>query len=208
MLNLSYANIIYDKNNITITEIELDLYKKLFEQNNGYSLKNNQALKKLVLLNNTINFLLVNNNEFMILLDERIKSEYGKEVLNKKVLLNFIRFQKIRSEFITEYFQNNFNLEDLELIFSLLSELSLPLSLNNCLTIEKLYDAKNDKNFISSFFTSLKGNKNKFKTEINGISYDICINEKLYNDLESYIIKYIEKETEEDFNKFIYGKIN
>ena len=74
MLNLSYANIIYDKNNITITEIELDLYKKLFEQNNGYSLKNNQALKKLVLLNNTINFLLVNNNEFMILLYERIKS--------------------------------------------------------------------------------------------------------------------------------------
>ena len=45
MLNLSYANIIYDKNNITITEIELDLYKKLFEENNGYTLKNNQAIK-------------------------------------------------------------------------------------------------------------------------------------------------------------------
>ena len=207
MLNLSYANIIYDKNNITITEIELDLYKKLFEENNGYTLKNNQAIKKLVLLKNTINFLLLNNNEFMMVLDERIKAEFGKEVLNKKVLLNFIRFQKIRSEFITEYFQNNFNLNDLKLIFSLLSELKLPLSVNNCLTIEKLYDARNDKNFISSFFSSLKGNKNKFQTEIDDISYDICINQKLYKDLESLIIKYIEKETEEEFNKFIYGKI-
>ena len=79
MLNLSYANIIYDKNNITITEIELDLYKKLFEENNGYTLKNNQAIKKLVLLKNTINFLLLNNNEFMMVLDERIKAEFAKK---------------------------------------------------------------------------------------------------------------------------------
>ena len=85
--------------------------------------------------------------------------------------------------------------------------MKLPLSVNNCLTIEKLYDARNDKNFISSFFSSLKGNKNKFQTEIDDISYDICINQKLYKDLESLIIKYIEKETEEEFNKFIYGKI-
>ena len=32
MLNLSYANIIYDKNNITITEIELDLIKNYLKK--------------------------------------------------------------------------------------------------------------------------------------------------------------------------------
>jgi hypothetical protein len=204
----SHAEIIYDKYDITITEIELNIYKKLHLENNGFSLEDNQAIKKIVLLIKTIDFLTINNNEFMTILDERIKFEFGENIFKEKILLNFIRFQKIRSEFITEYFQNNFNLKDLEKAFVSTPELKLPLSKNDCLTIDKIYEAKNDKQFLLGFFELLKGGQNKIKTQINDISYDICINEKLFNYLESLIIRYIEIETEEDFNNFIYGKIS
>lgn len=207
-INFGNTKIIYDKFDVTISQIELNVYKELHLENNGFSLNDNQAIKKLVLLKKTVNFLIYNNTEYMDLLDERIKNEFGGNVFNEKITLDFIRFQKIRSEFISEYFQNNFNLKDLELIFLSISELKLPLSKNNCLTIEKLYEAKNDKQFMISFFENLKGVKKKFKTKIDNINYDICINDKLFNELELLVIKYIELKTEKDFSKFIYGKID
>ena len=79
------------------------------------------------------------------MLDENINSEYEWD-LNNQSLLNFIRFQKIRNEFITEYFQNNFNLKELEVIFYNLNNLKIPISKNNCLTVERLYEVSLDKN--------------------------------------------------------------
>ena len=37
-------------------------------------------------------------------LDKNIKSEFNKDIFNDQSILNFVRFQKIRNEFITEYF--------------------------------------------------------------------------------------------------------
>tara|TARA_B100002019_G_scaffold292726_1_gene316851 strand:- start:399 stop:1061 length:663 start_codon:yes stop_codon:yes gene_type:complete len=207
-IKFSYSSIIYDKNEITITEIEITKYIDLHNINFGSNISINQAIKNIVLMKRTISDLLNDNPEFLSILDKKIVSEYSEDVLNDKNVLNFIRFQKIRNEFISEYFRNNFNLEDLEIIFANLNNLKIPVSKNNCMTIEKLYELNNDKYFIENFFKNLRNDQQNYTTLIDNEMYDVCMNNKLFKNIESEIIKFIENKTENDFDKFIYGKIN
>ena len=207
-IKIGYTNVIYDKNEIIITEIELNNYKELYKNNFGTDISNNIAIKNIVLIMKTIRFLKINNPDFISILDQNIKLEYGEKIFNNQETLNFIRFQKIRNEFISEYFQNIFSIQDLEIIFTNFDSLKLPISKNNCLTIEKLYDVRNDKNFIESFFKKIRKKNIKITTSINEELYEVCLSDKLFNNIESEIIKFIESKTEDDFDKFIYRKNN
>jgi hypothetical protein len=207
-IKIGYTNIVYDKNNILITDIEIKNYLNLYKNNFGNSISNNEAIKNIVILKKTINFLQENNYDFLSNLDAQIKKEYPKEIFNNPFILNFIRFQKIRNEFIAEYYNNKFSIEDLENIFSNFGNLKVPISKNNCLTIEKLHEAGTDKIFIESFFENLKKKQQNTKTVIKGESYDVCMDIKLFSSLENKIIKFIHDKTEKDFNDFIYGKVN
>lgn len=207
-IKIGYTNVIYDKNEIIITEIELNNYKELYKNNFGTDISNNIAIKNIVLIMKTIRFLKINNPDFISILDQNIKLEYGEKIFNNQETLNFIRFQKIRNEFISEYFQNIFSIQDLEIIFRNFDSLKLPISKNNCLTIEKLYDVRNDKNFIESFFKKIRKKNIKLTTSINEELYEVCLSDKSFNNIESEIIKFIESKTEDDFDKFIYRKNN
>ena len=207
-IKLGYTNVIYDKNDIVITDIELNIYKELYKTNFGSDISNNLAVKNIVLIVETISFLKLNNPDFISILDQNIKLEYGDKIFNNQELLNFIRFQKIRNEFISEYFQNIFSIEDLETILTNFDSLKLPVSKNNCLTVEKLYDVSKDKNFIESFLKYIRKKNPKITTLINEELYEVCLNDKLFNNIESEIIKFIESKTEDDFDKFIYRRNN
>ena len=206
--NISFSNIIYDKNGIVISDIEIENYINLYENNTEIRITKNMAIKNIVLMKQTINFLLKNNNEFMLILDQNIKSEFGEQITKDLNLFNFIRFQKIRNEFISEYFQNNFEIKDLELIFSNINNLEIPISKNKCLTIDKIHTFNNEKNFIEGFYNNLKSGQRKIEIIIDNISYEACVNDKLFKNIENLIIQFIESRTEKDFNKFIYSKIN
>ena len=207
-IKIGFSNIIYDKNEITITDIDLNDYKDLYKTNFGGDISNNKAIKNIVLMERTVNFLIKNNPDFISLLDQNIKLEFNKEIFNNQTNLNFIRFQKIRNEFISEYFQNNFQTEDLKIIFTNFGSLKLPISKNNCFTIEKLHDVSNDNKFIENFFKSLKNNNQKITTSINNVPFDVCLENKSFKIIENEIIKFIENTTEDDFDKFIYRKSN
>ena len=207
-IKIGYTNVIYDKNEIIITEIELNNYKELYKNKIGTDISNSIAIKNIVLIMKTINFLKINNPDFISILDQNIELEYGDKIFNNQELLNFIRFQKIRNEFISEYFQKTFNIEELEIIFTNFDSLKLPISKNNCLTIEKLYDVRSDKNFIESFFKKIRKKNIKLTTSINEELYEVCLSDKSFNNIESEIIKFIESKTEDDFDKFIYRKNN
>ena len=206
--NISFSNIIYDKNGIVISDIEIENYINLYENNTQIRITKNMAIKNIVLMKQTINFLLKNNNEFMLILDQNIESEFGEKITKDLNLFNFIRFQKIRNEFISEYFQNDFEIKDLELIFSNLNNLEIPISKNKCLTIYKIHTFNNEKNFIEGFYNNLKSGQRKIEIIIDNISYEACVNDKLFKNIENLIIQFIESRTEKDFNKFIYSKIN
>ena len=207
-IKIGYSSIVYDKNNILITEIEMNSYLNLYKNNFGISISNNEVIKNIVIINKTINFLQKNNPNFLSNLDILIEKEYTKEIFNDQASLYFIRFQKIRNEFISEYFNNNFDIKDLENIFSNFDNLKIPISKNNCLTIEKLHDVRNNGQFVKSFFENLKKNQQNFEIVIDNEIYNACINEKLFSSLEIEIIKFIQDKTEKDFNDFIYGKAN
>ena len=207
-MKIGYANIIYDKNEITITKIEMDNYKNLYKTNFDNEISNNEAIKNIVLIKKTISFLIKNNPNFLSVLDKNIKLEYGNEIFDNQVVLDFVRFQKIRNEFISEYFQNIFSIEDLKIIFSNSDNLKLPISKNNCLTIEKLYEVNSDRIFMESFFNKLKNKKQKITTIINNELYEVCLDNKSFKIIENEIIKFIENITEDDFDKFIYRKNN
>ena len=111
-------------------------------------------------------------------------------------------------KYVSSYFINQFNFNDLEAIINSFQVLELPISKNNCQTIEKIIDLKNDKFFIKNFYENLKSNSQNFTTKINNQLVNICFNNKSIKLIEDKIIAYIEKKTERDFNKLIYGKIN
>ena len=205
--NLGYSNIIYDKNGISITEIEITSYLNLYKNNYGKELPKNKAIKNIVLIKKTINQILIENPEFILFVDNQIKLEFGEKVFQDEILIYFLRFQKIRNEFITDYFKNKFYVEDLEILFSSLTDLKLPISKNKCLTIERMHSVNLDKRFILNFYENLKNNEKNFKTKIDNVFYDVCIDNKIFKNLEGNIIKYIENKTEVEFNKFIYSKI-
>lgn len=205
-INIGYTNIIYDKNEIIITDIEINNYKNLYKSNFGTDISYNKAIKNIVLIKKTIRFLKKNNPNFILVLDQNIELEYSREILNNQDQLNFIRFQKIRNEFISEYFQNIFSIEDLEIIFANFNSIRLPISKNGCLTIEKLYEVTDDKNFIKSFFKYLRDNNQKITTSIDNDLFDVCLDNNSFKNIESEIIKFIENKTEDDFDKFIYRK--
>ena len=207
-IKIGYSNIIYDKNNILITDIEMKNYLNLYENNFGTSISKNEAIKNIVIIKNTINFLQKNNPNYLSNLDILIEKEYTKKIFNDQVSLYFIRFQKIRNEFISEYFNNEFDIKDLKNIFSNFDNLRIPISKNDCLTIEKLHDVRNDDQFVKSFFENLKNNQQNFEIAIDNEIYNTCINAKLFSSLEKEIIKFIQNKTEKDFNEFIYGKAN
>jgi len=203
---ISFSNVIYDKNEILITEIELNQYIDLYKNTYNVDLKKNKAVKNIVLLKQTINSLMENNKIILERLDNKIKLEYGNEIFETQIIVDFIRYNKIRNEFITNFFINNFKINDLKLIFASLEELKLPVSKDNCILIDKIKDLKNDDIFLSSFFENFKNNNNNFQTKINNQLYSVCINEVTYKKIENMIINYIEIKTQNDFNKFIYGK--
>ena len=207
-IKIGYTNVIYDKNEIIITEIELNNYKELYKNNFGRDISNNIAIKNIVSIMKTISFLKTNNPDFISILDKNIKLEYGEEIFNNQNLLNYIRFQQIKNKFISEYFLNIFSIKDLEIIFENFYSIKLPISKNNCLTIEKLYEFSNDRSFIESFYKNIKNKNQKITILINDELYDVCLSTKSFQNIESEIIKFIENKIEDDFNKFIREKNN
>ena len=133
----SYSNIIYDKNENSVTDLELNSYIKLYQNSFNQNLTKNKALKDIILIKNTINSLEKNNPEFIIELDEVLKLQFKDLELETSIIKDFLRFQKIRNEFISDYFQNQFNIKDLQIIFASMNEMKFPISKNNCLTLKK-----------------------------------------------------------------------
>ena len=117
-----------------------------------------------------------------------------------------MRFSRIRDEFIINYFQNELNLIELNNIFNQFDSLDLPISIDNCLIIKEVLDLKDNEEFIESFFNNLKENTREFKITINKIPFKVCVNEAMYQTIEKLIVEYIQIQTADEFETFVYEK--
>ena len=206
VFNYSYANIIYDKNNIVITEFDIEIYQQLYKQNYNLDINKSNSLKDLVLIYNLINNLESNNPEFLNKVDSEILMRLGQNSFENDGIKNFLRFSRIRDEFIINYFQNKLELIELINLFKDLGSLELPISNNDCLIINEIVDLKDNEKFVENFFNNLKNNTQNFQVMFNNIEYKVCINELKYRDIENLIVEYIQIQTAEEFEKFVYEK--
>ena len=202
----TFAVVLYDKNELIITDIELNIYKDLYLKNYKYEIQDSNGLKDLVLLNNVIKDLKKNNMEFINKIDKEIISMFGENIVNNEIVLNFYRFSKVRDEFIYNYFRNNLNVDEIANIFKDLKVLNLPISENNCLVIKDVVDLKNNREFIESFFYNLRNNTKDYKAKIRNLFFNVCIDENSYYKIEQLIVSYIRIQTEKEFENFIYEK--
>ena len=201
-----YSNVLYEKNNLVITDIDVNVYQQLYK--NSYNLDINEAnsIRDLVLINNVIQHLEINNPEFIDNIDTEISMRYGENSVKEDGTRNFLRFSRIRDEFIINYFQNKLNLIELNNVFNQFDSLDLPISVDNCLIIKEVLDLKDNKEFIESFFNNLKENTREFKITINKIPFKVCINEAMYQTIEKLIVEYIQIKTADEFETFVYEK--
>ena len=204
--NQLYSNILYEKDNLVITEIDVNVYQKLYKENYNLDINKANSLRDLVLINNVIQHLEINNVEFIDKIDIEISMRYGENSLKEDGTRNFLRFSRIRDEFIINYFQNKLNLIELNNIFNQLDSLDLPISIDNCLIIKEVLDLKDNEEFIESFFNNLKKNTREFRITINKIPFKVCINEAMYQTIEKLIVEYIQIKTADEFETFVYEK--
>ena len=206
LFKYSYANIIYDKNNIVITEFDIEIYQQLYKQNYNLDINKSNSLKDLVLIYNLINNLESNNPEFLNKVDSEILMRLGQKSFENDGIKNFLRFSRIRDEFIINYFQNKLELIELINLFKDLGSLELPISNNDCLIINDIVDLKDNEKFVENFFKNLKNNNQNFQIMISNIEYKVCIDELKYRNIENLIVEYIQIQTAEEFEKFVYEK--
>ena len=200
----SYSNIVYDKNDIIISNIDLNYYTQLYFENFGEEINKSNAIKNIVIIKNLINYFKKNNPDFLSRVDNVLIKEYGDKKMNIQMVKDFVRYFKIKNEFIYEYYYSKFNIKDLEYIFNTYEKIELPISNNNCLTMLKLNNFKRNKEFLNNFYENLKKEIKKYEVTIDNIRYDVCINSKNYKSIESSILKYIDSKTKDEFKKFVY----
>ena len=200
------ANIIYNKGDLLITEIELDKFISLYFEKKNLKLSKSTAIKKLILQKKTINKLLDDQKDFVEELDKNIKLEFGEDVFKNKILRDFIRYYKIRNEFTINYFNNNFSGKDLEFVLNSMTDLILPLSLNGCMTIFDTMELSNNQLFIENLYLKLKNDISDITTIIDDQKYSVCPSKIDFEKIENEIIEFIEHKTEIEFKSFIYAK--
>ena len=202
----SYSNVLYEKDNLIITEIDVNVYQKLYKNSYNQEINKANSIRDLVLINNVIQHLEINNAEFIDKIDLEISMRYGQNSLKEDGTRNFLRFSRIRDEFIINYFQNKLNLDEVKKIFSQLDSLNLPISIDNCLIISEVLNLKDNEVFIESFFNNLKENTREFEVMINKSKFKVCINETTFQTIEKLIVEYIHLKTAEEFEIFVYEK--
>ena len=202
----SYSNVLYKNENFVVTDIDLEIYIKLNKDNYGIEINSSKALKDLILIKSVIEYLKRNNNSFIKKIDQAIMLEFGNKYSNNENIHEFLRFSKIRNEFIINYFKNNLNVDELKILFENNENLKLPISSKDCLIIDDVINLNDNNQFIEGFYNKLKNNTEKIFIIFNEINYQVCIDEASFKSIEGLIVGYIQDQTSEEFEKFIYEK--
>ena len=204
-INLN-AKILYDKSGIIITDLDLNNYINLSTQLDQIKLDKNKAIKNLVLQKKILKDLELNNIQYLATIDQQILMEFGQDNFNNIFIRDFIRFKKIKDEFIFEYYNNELDFIKFKKIIESINELKLPISNNNCLTIVDFIDLKNNISFQKNYYKNLKNKTANFEVMINDQLFQVCINNQILKQIDNIIIKYIEVQIEDSFKSLIYGK--
>lgn len=203
-LNLYGSEIIYNKNNILITKQDIQQYK-LIEKNLNYS-NDNIIIKEIVLIKRTINNLKNNNPRYFeqSMINVKSRNFYIEEV-DQNFLEEYLFYVNVRNDIAREFMSNKFNQSKLKSIFEN-TNITFGLSKNECMTIYQTISIK--KLNIDEIYNILNREITdfKFKKNYENKIIDVCLSEKINNQLIQLFNNYMIENSREDFLKFIYEK--
>ena len=197
----SFASILFEKDNIIITENDIDIYQKSFLIKN--TLNQNQLIKEVFFIKKIISLLKKNKPEFIYAVDNLLNI---KSSLEQNFILDIERYIFIKNDLIKEYYQTKLNINDISLTIINLNNYRVPMSLNDCITIDLILDLNEVVNFDKLYYDYIKSPKQEIFYKKNNKNYKICIDQSMVTKLESELIKIISPKIDLELKKFIYEK--
>ena len=202
---ISYASeIVYNKNNILITKQDVHQYK-LIKKDINYS-NDNIIIKEIVLIKRTIDTLKNKNPKYY----EQVMSQItSRNLYIDKVDQNFLNeyffYVNVQNDIAREFMLNKFEKNQIKIIFKN-KNITFGLSQNECLTIFKTIpiDELNTDEIYKILNREIVNFQ--FKKKFENSLLDVCLSEKITNEIIQLFNGYMLSNSREDFLKFIYEK--
>lgn len=202
-IKFSYADIVFEKNNIVITSIEIDIYIEFFNQKN-IDINYNEAKKNIFLIKKANNKLRKINTAWVIEVNENLLKNVNGYQQYPNIIKDLFIFDALKNELINEYFFNELNIEDVNQAISSNPDILYPISLNGCMTITNTVSLKDNYHFIEGIYDLLKSKKDTLVIEIDNEKYQVCIDDKNQKIIEQTIYQLIAKKIQYQINDFVY----
>jgi len=202
--NFAHSEILYDKEGIIISNIDIHIYKEFYKNLYKNETSTEKSIKDVILIKKLIQRLKNKNPSLLERIDQQININTKNKTTYEENLRDYDRFLIIKNDMIKEYYLNNFSLDEMEIILSKINNLKISLSINSCLTIEKIVNAEEISELPSLIFKKIKENNDIVLININNKNYQICLNDNLYSILQWEISEYINIQIEKNLKEILY----
>ncbi len=203
-LNSYSSEIIYDKDNILITKQDIAQYKLIEKEINYFN--DNSVIKAIVLIRRTIDNLKKNNPKYYEQTINQIKSkDFYVDKVDQNFLEQYLFYMNVRNDIAKEFMLNKFERDKIKIIFKD-KDITFGLSKNKCMTIYKTLSLKDLNNEEIYNILDRKIINFQFQKVLNNYMIDVCLSEKITNQLIQIFNNYMINNSREDFLKFTYEK--
>ena len=195
------SEIVLQKNNIIITNNDLENYKKLHNDFYGNIIENSPAIKKLYLTLEIINLQMDINPKFdeitKKLMSEDLKKY--KDTYSQYILEFFLRYEILKNDYVNNYINKN-NLKELDKI------LIVEINFYNDNKCEMKKKSTKFKNLTQNQKILIMSNLNSKTISMKDNTY-VCLSQKNTNEINNAINNIISNKGYEEFLKYVYKNI-
>ena len=195
------SEIVLQKNNIIITNNDLENYKKLHNDYYGNIIENSPAIKKLYLTLKIINLQMDINPKF----DEITKKMMSEDLKKYKgtysqyILEFFLRYEILKNDYVNNYINKN-NLKELD------KNLIVEINFYNDNKCEMKKKSTKFKNLTQNQKILIMSNLNSKTISMKDNTY-VCLSQKNTNEINNAINNIISNKGYEEFLKYVYKNI-
>ena len=195
------SEIVLQKNNIIITNNDLENYKRLHNDFYGNIIGNSPAIKKLYLTLKIINLQMDINPEFKEITKKIMSKDLKKyeDTYSQYILEFFLRYEILKNDYVNSYINKN-SLKELDKI------LIVEINFYNDNKCEMKKFSTKFKNLTENQKLLIISNLNSNTISMKDKTY-ICLSQKNTNEINNAINNIISNKGYEEFLKYVYKNI-
>ncbi len=195
------SEIVLQKNNIIITNNDLENYKKLHNDFYGNIIENSPEIKKLYLTLKIINLQMDINPKFDEITKKMMSEDLKKykDTYSQYILEFFLRFEILKNDYVNNYINKN-NLKELDKI------LIVEINFYNDNKCEMKKKSIKFKNLTQNQKILIMSNLNSKTISMQDNIY-VCLSQKNTNEINNAINNIISNKGYEEFLKYVYKNI-